>query len=90
MATPSSLIAPWTVLRLLRTLRDGEATSTRIYSGVRAYLPSFCCRDVDTSTGSVVRTKLGEEKIIIGGEVDCLRGMSIASQYHGFQLIPCR
>ncbi len=40
--------------------------------------------DVDTNVQwcSVVRTKLGNTRLLIGGEVDCIRGISSASSIH--------
>ncbi len=39
--------------------------------------PSGWGEDVDTNVQwcSVVKTKLGETRMVIGGEVDCVRGM---------------
>lgn len=40
--------------------------------------------DIDTNVQwcSVVRTKLGDTRMIIGGEVDCVRGAVIFTTFH--------
>ena len=50
--------------------------------------PSGWGGDVDTTVQwcSVVKTKLGDTRILIGGEVDCVRGMDFIDNIHGVLL----
>jgi RAT1-interacting protein len=50
--------------------------------------PSGWGGDVDTNVQwcSVVKTKLGDNRMVIGGEVDCVRGMDSFDSVHDFFL----
>ena len=39
--------------------------------------------DTNVQWCSVVKTKLGDTRMVIGGEVDCVRGMDSFDSVHG-------